>query len=143
MRAPSNARFGRLTSLFALGVLAFTPAVAAPLQSAPSAQGAVGAALGAPAQPKVGVTQAPASVLQATGEPAERSAQDAALDDAIASGDLRKALELGASPAEITRMVQASGTVRGPLATIDPSLARFIQLPNGAVGIGFSDPNGG
>ncbi len=103
--------------------------------------GAVGAALGAPAQPKVGMTQAPASVLQTT-DPAPRTPEEIALYDAIDSGDMRLALQLGASPGDIYRMALNAGLPGWP-ANLDPSQARFVRTYSGTLAIGFSDSNGG
>ena len=106
-----------------------------------SAQGAVGAALGPPAQPKVVTPPAPPTVTPGTGEDAGAAqAKAAALAAAIASGDVRKALEAGATAADMVRMAQAAG-VAGPLVNADPSLAAFVRDPNnGFFVLGYSGP---
>jgi hypothetical protein len=123
-------------------ILALTFGSAALAQQPPaSANGAVGAALGSAAQPKL-ATPPPAPVVTpgAGEDPAVvAAARAAALAAAIASGDTRKALEAGATAADMIRMAQAAG-VTGPIQIADPELAVFVRGPNGSLALGYSGP---
>ena len=98
------------------------------------AQGsAAGAALSAPAQAKVAAPAASATVKPgAGGGSAATPAAAAELAAAIASGDVRRALELGASAREIALMMRS----RDPGFNLDPNTAVFVRTSDGQVALG-------
>lgn len=112
------------------------PAMAQP-STAP--KGAVSGALGSPAQAKSAAPAAAATVKPGTGGSlAGRSsaAEPGELAAAIAAGDIRKALDLGASARDIATMLQA----KYPTRNIDPNSAVFVKTPDGRFAIAYA-PN--
>lgn len=93
-----------------------------------SANGAVGAALGAPAAPKVTATPAAPTATQGVGENA-KSGATSDLAQALRTHDAFRAAQLGATSADIIRMKQAEGL----LPDTDAETATITIAPDGSI----------
>lgn len=102
------------------------------------AQSAASPALGGAAQARVAAPAAAATVKAGDGGPAPR-------DPALVAGDVRKALDQGASPADIHAMLTAMGVSAGPgakTAARTPFPETFVRDGQGRFALGWIDAAG-